>query len=366
MRCYPDEILYKVQCSKPDVSLIPPDVSLIPKEYPMVRREKSRKGFSLWGYLVSVSVMSVLLSLTKILLVSSSATAAEVNTAKSFSGTRAMEYLEAICEFGPRPSGSIGMQKQREFLIRYFQKAGAKVFRQAFRSRDGRNGEWIHMENLIVSWHPSRNDRVLLGAHYDTRPYPDRDRRQPKGIFVGANDGASGVAVLMELADSMSELKGSVGVDFVLFDAEEYVFEEGRDSYCLGSLFFARQYAASRKAGAKSYAYRCGVILDMVGDRNLAIWQEHQSVEWPDTRPVVNSIWATAEQLKVREFISRPKYVINDDHVPLRMTGGIPTCDIIDFDYPHWHTTQDIPANCSPKSLGVVGQVMLAWLQENY
>ena len=199
MRCYPDEILYKVQCSKPevslipsDVSLIPPDVSLIPKEYPMVRREKSRKGFSLWGYLVSVSVMSVLLSLTKILLVSSSATAAEVNTAKSFSGTRAMEYLEAICEFGPRPSGSIGMQKQREFLIRYFQKAGAKVFRQAFRSRDGRNGEWIHMENLIVSWHPSRNDRVLLGAHYDTRPYPDRDRRQPKGIFVGANDGASG------------------------------------------------------------------------------------------------------------------------------------------------------------------------------
>ena len=333
---------------------------------PMIRKGKRWKEASLWRYPVGAGVMSVVLCVGAIQFGASPAMAVEPNVAQRFSGTRAMEYLEAICEFGPRPSGSIGMQKQREFLIRHFQKAGAKVFRQAFRSRDGRTGDWVHMENLIVSWHPSRNERVLLGAHYDTRPYPDRDRRQPKGVFVGANDGASGVAVLMELADSMAEIKGSVGVDFVFFDAEEYVFEEGRDAYCLGSLFFARQYAASRKAGAISYAYRCGVILDMVGDRNLTIWQEQQSVEWPDTRPVVNSIWATAEQLKVREFVPRPKYVINDDHVPLRMTGGIPTCDIIDFDYPHWHTTQDVPANCSAKSLGLVGQVMLTWLQKNY
>jgi hypothetical protein len=258
------------------------------------------------------------------------------------------------------------MEKQRELLIRHFQKAGATVFRQAFRSRDGRNGDWVRMENLIVSWHPERNDRVLLGAHYDTRPYPDRDRRDPRGIFLGANDGASGVAVLMELADSVAELKGTVGVDFVLFDAEEYVFEERRDSYCLGSLFFARQYASSRKAGTISYAYRCGVILDMVGDRNLTIWQEQQSVDWHDTRPVVESIWATAKQLQIEEFVPRPKYLINDDHVPLRMTGGIPTCDIIDFDYPHWHTTQDIPENCSAHSLGLVGRVILSWLQNNY
>ena len=258
------------------------------------------------------------------------------------------------------------MKKQRELLIRHFQKAGATVFRQAFRSRDGRNGDWVRMENLIVSWHPERNDRVLLGAHYDTRPYPDRDRRDPRGIFLGANDGASGVAVLMELADSVAELKGTVGVDFVLFDAEEYVFEEKRDSYCLGSLFFARQYASSRKAGTISYAYRCGVILDMVGDRNLTIWQEQQSVDWHDTRPVVESIWATAKQLQIQEFVPRPKYLINDDHVPLRMTGGIPTCDIIDFDYPHWHTTQDIPENCSAHSLGLVGRVILSWLQNNY
>ena len=309
---------------------------------------------------------SVFSSATLLFLVFLTGSVSIANEPAQFSGTRAMEYLEAICELGPRPSGSEGMEKQRELLIRHFQKAGATVFRQAFRSRDGRDGDWVRMENLIVSWHPERNDRVLLGAHYDTRPYPDRDRRDPRGIFLGANDGASGVAVLMELADSVAELKGTVGVDFVLFDAEEYVFEERRDSYCLGSLFFARQYAGSRKAGTISYAYRCGVILDMVGDRNLTIWQEQQSVDWHDTRPVVESIWATAKQLQIQEFVPRPKYLINDDHVPLRMTGGIPTCDIIDFDYPHWHTTQDIPENCSAHSLGLVGRVILSWLQNNY
>ena len=309
---------------------------------------------------------SIFSSATLLFLIFLTGSVSIANEPAQFSGTRAMEYLEAICELGPRPSGSEGMKKQRELLIRHFQKAGATVFRQAFRSRDGRNGDWVRMENLIVSWHPERNDRVLLGAHYDTRPYPDRDRRDPRGIFLGANDGASGVAVLMELADSVAELKGTVGVDFVLFDAEEYVFEEKRDSYCLGSLFFARQYASSRKAGTISYAYRCGVILDMVGDRNLTIWQEQQSVDWHDTRPVVESIWATAKQLQIQEFVPRPKYLINDDHVPLRMTGGIPTCDIIDFDYPHWHTTQDIPENCSAHSLGLVGRVILSWLQNNY
>lgn len=309
---------------------------------------------------------SIFSSATLLFLIFLTGSVSIANEPAQFSGTRAMEYLEAICELGPRPSGSEGMEKQRELLIRHFQKAGATVFRQAFRSRDGRDGDWVRMENLIVSWHPERNDRVLLGAHYDTRPYPDRDRRDPRGIFLGANDGASGVAVLMELADSVAELKGTVGVDFVLFDAEEYVFEEKRDSYCLGSLFFARQYASSRKAGTISYAYRCGVILDMVGDRNLTIWQEQQSVDWHDTRPVVESIWATAKQLQIQEFVPRPKYLINDDHVPLRMTGGIPTCDIIDFDYPHWHTTQDIPENCSAHSLGLVGRVILSWLQNNY
>ena len=283
--------------------------------------------------------------------------------AASFSGDRAMSHLEAICNLGPRPSGSAAMDRQRAMLAEHFRAAGATVTGQAFQIRDRRTGKPVHLENLIVSWHPDRTDRVLLAAHYDTRPFPDNDPVDPKGVFLGANDGGSGVAVLMELAAAMPALPGPVGVDFVLFDGEEYVFAP-RDPYFLGSTFFARQYAADRKAGRLPYAYRYGALLDMVADRDLEIWQEQHSVDWPDTRPVVDSIWEVARRLEVRQFVPRPKHAVQDDHLPLRMIAGIPTCDIIDFDYPQWHTKADAPAACSGESLAAVGQVMLAWLRE--
>jgi glutaminyl-peptide cyclotransferase len=281
----------------------------------------------------------------------------------SFSGDRAMAHLEAICELGPRPSGSAAMDRQRALLAKHFRAAGATVTGQAFQIRDRRTGKPVHLENLVVSWHPDRSDRVLLAAHYDTRPFPDSDPVDPQGVFLGANDGASGVAVLMELAAAMPGLPGPVGVDFVLFDAEEYIFAP-RDPYFLGSTYFARQYAADQKAGRLQHAYRCGVLLDMVADRDLEIWQEQHSVDWPDTRPVVDSIWDVARRLGVRQFVPRPKHAVQDDHLPLRMIGGIPTCDVIDFDYPAWHTTADVPAACSAESLDAVGRVMLAWLRE--
>jgi glutaminyl-peptide cyclotransferase len=281
----------------------------------------------------------------------------------SFSGDRAMAHLEAICELGPRPSGSAAMDRQRALLAKHFRAAGATVTGQAFQIRDRRTGKPVHLENLVVSWHPDRSDRVLLAAHYDTRPFPDSDPVDPQGVFLGANDGASGVAVLMELAAAMPGLPGPVGVDFVLFDAEEYIFAP-RDPYFLGSTYFARQYAADQKAGRLQHAYRCGVLLDMVADHDLEIWQEQHSVDWPDTRPVVDSIWDVARRLGVRQFVPRPKHAVQDDHLPLRMIGGIPTCDVIDFDYPAWHTTADVPAACSAESLDAVGRVMLAWLRE--
>jgi len=280
----------------------------------------------------------------------------------SFSGERAFAHLESICALGPRPSGSAAMARQRALLVEHFRAAGATVSGQAFQIRDRRTGDPVAMENLIVVWHPERRERVLVGVHYDTRPFPDRDPRDPRGVFIGANDGASGVAVLMELASMMRPLPGPVGVDFVLFDAEEYVVG-ARDPYFLGSTFFARQYAADVRAEAIVHRYRAGVILDMVGDRDLAIWQERHSVEWADTRPVVDSIWETARRLGVKQFVPRPKHTVDDDHVPLRMIGGIPTCDVIDFDYPAWHTTADTPENCSAESLEAVGRVMLAWLR---
>ena len=283
--------------------------------------------------------------------------------AASFSGDRAMRNLEAICNLGPRPSGSAAMDRQRAMLAEHFRAAGATVSGQAFQIRDRRTGKPVHLENLLVSWHPDRTDRVLLAAHYDTRPFPDNDPVDPKGVFLGANDGASGVAVLMELAAAMPALPGPVGVDFVLFDGEEYVFAP-RDPYFLGSTFYARQYLADRQAGRLPHTYRCGVLLDMVGDRDLEIWQEQHSVDWPDTRPVVDEIWDVARRLEVRQFVPRPKHAVQDDHLPLRMIAGIPTCDIIDFDYPQWHTTADAPAACSAESLDAVGRVMLAWLRE--
>ena len=278
------------------------------------------------------------------------------------SGPRAMRHLEELCALGPRPSGSAAMAKQRDLLAAHFRAAGAEVAGQAFQVRDRRTGAPVHMENLLVTWHPDRRERVLLAAHYDTRPYPDLDPVDPRGRFVGANDGASGTALLMELARFMPGLAGPCGVDFVLFDAEEYVFGMG-DPYCLGSNFFARQYAASQATGRAGHRYLCAVVLDMVADRDLEIWQERNSMTWPETRPIVEEIWEVAGRLGEKRFVPRPRHAVEDDHMPLRMIGRIPACDIIDFDYPQWHTTADTPEHCAAESLEAVGRVVLEWLR---
>jgi Zn-dependent M28 family amino/carboxypeptidase len=281
-----------------------------------------------------------------------------------FSGERAFAHLEAICEFGPRPSGSEAMQRQRVMLATYFREAGGQVSGQAFRIRDRRTGKPVHIENILVTWHPDRQERILIAAHYDTRPYPDRDPVNPRGVFIGANDGASGVALLMEFARFMPELPGPLGVDFVLFDAEEYVFGD-RDQYCIGSEYFARDYKAKRRTPGVP-TYRAAIVVDMIAGRNMEIWQESKNVAWPESRPLVQSVWAVAAKLGAKEFIPQPNRDILDDHVPLRNIGGIPSCEIIDFGYFHreWHTTKDVPAACSADSLETVGRVLLTWLRE--
>ncbi len=275
---------------------------------------------------------------------------------------RAYRYLEQICALGPRSSGSSGMQKQQELLHEHFTKLGGTVSLQEFRARNPLGNGTVPMANMIVQWHPERKDRILLAAHYDTRPLPDRDpnpQRQRDGIFIGANDGASGVAALMELAHLMPDLDSRYGVDFVLFDGEELVYEEGRDPYCLGSTWFARQYASK----SPEHKYHWGVVLDMVGDADLQIFYEQQSHTWRNTRPLVVAIWDTAKRLGVDEFVARPRFLVTDDHVPLRNIAKIPTCDIIDFDYPAWHTEADTPRRCSGSSLAKVGWVVYEWLR---
>lgn len=273
-------------------------------------------------------------------------------------GERAFGYLEQICGLGPRPSGSPGMAAQQQLLIAHFRALGGQVELQRFRYPHPLDRTPVAMANLIVTWHPDRAERILLCAHYDTRPFPDRDPYNPRGTFLGANDGASGVAVLMELAHRMAEFDSPLGVDFVLFDAEEFVFRDS-DRYFVGSEFFARQYAAQ----PPPFRYRWGVLLDMVGDADLQIYQERNSVSWADTRPLVREIWEVAARLGVREFIARPKHEIRDDHLKLRNIARIPTCDIIDFDYPYWHTEADVPEHCSAESLAKVAWVVDEWLR---
>jgi glutaminyl-peptide cyclotransferase len=283
-----------------------------------------------------------------------------------FDADQAYKYLVQICDLGPRPSGSEKMLEQQKLLENHFKKLGAKVSRQDFRVRHPINGENVTMTNLIVEWHPDKKERILLCAHYDTRPYPDRDRRNRQGRFVGANDGGSGTALLMALGDQMAKAECKYGVDFLLIDGEELVFrfgDEDRGEYFLGSDWFAREYRKAQVDGSAKFTYKYGVLFDMVADKDLTLFLERNSIEWEDTRGMVNQIWGVARRLGVREFINKPKYDIRDDHLPLHNIGKIPCCDLIDFDYPHWHTEQDTADKCSGESLAKVGRVILEWMR---
>jgi hypothetical protein len=273
---------------------------------------------------------------------------------------RAFDYLVKVCDIGTRISGSEGMEKQQLLLTDHFTKLGAKVGLQTFDARHPTTGGPVRMSNLIVSWHPDSKERVLLCCHYDTRPLPDQDSNPNlarNGKFIGANDGASGVALYMELGHHMAALKPTYGVDFVFFDGEELVYGPN-DPFFLGSEHFAKRY----KSDPPEHKYVYGVLVDMIGDKNLQIFQESNSLRYAPQ--LTRSIWSTAKALGVNEFVAREKHEVRDDHLALNQIAKIPSCDLIDFDYPHWHTTRDVPASCSGSSLAKVGKVLLTWLQE--
>ncbi len=290
-----------------------------------------------------------------------------------FDGKSAFAWIGKLCQLGPRMSGSPGMKHQQAMLVEHFQKSGGQVQLQQFFVRHPVSGIHVPMANLIVTWHPERRERILLCAHYDTRPFPDQDPDPAgrKGVFLGANDGASGVAVLAELAKHMPMFNAPLGVDFVLFDGEEFVFHQ-RDRYFLGSEYFARNYAGVESAENRGFQYRAAVLLDMVGDKYLELYQERNGLRWRDSRWIVESIWKKAAALGVREFVDRPmRTEIRDDHLMLHDKGGIPACDIIDFNYrspdrrqQYWHTRQDTPDKCSALSLAKVGWVLHEWLKD--
>jgi glutaminyl-peptide cyclotransferase len=326
---------------------------------PVARREKA--GVGRWPLVLGLIVVAGGISVGLVRTLGPAMPEPESDLAPApIDGDRAYGYLKQICELGPRPAGTAANTKQRNLVAEHFKKMGAVVREQPFSDQDPVSGAPVAMANLIGSWFPDRPDRVVIGVHYDTRPFPDRDpdpakRRAP---FIGANDGASGVALLMEMAHHMSESATPWGVDLVLFDGEELVYDQVGE-YFLGSKEFARAYNAERQGGKNKKRYVYGLVLDMIGDKDLSIEQEQFSLTLAPK--LVRDVWGVAQKLKAKGFRNRAGQSISDDHLALNDVG-IPTIDIIDFDYRYWHTAGDLPEQCSGASLAEVGRVVTAWL----
>ena len=257
----------------------------------------------------------------------------------SFDGQRAYQDVVEQVAFGPRVPGSNAHAETISYIRDALQKSGWQTEIQA--------ATWhgFPVQNVIAS-RDNQMPQIILGAHYDNRMLADQDPGPGRNSPVpGANDGASGVAILLELARSLP--KNSPPVWLVFFDAEDDGGIGGRE-WIMGSQAFVAGLTFHPKAA---------VILDMVGDSDLNIYEEQNS-----NPELVSEIWGQAAKLGfAQQFIPIIKYSMEDDHTPF-LKAGIPAVDIIDFDYPYWHTASDTPDKVSPKSLEIVGKTILIWI----
>jgi glutaminyl-peptide cyclotransferase len=273
----------------------------------------------------------------------------------AFDKARAWKHLERQVAFGPRVPNMPGHTACRDYLMETLKPLADSVERQDFTRRLG--GKTLRMSNVIARWKgKSSEGGVLLCAHWDTRPTADMewDPAEREKPIPGANDGASGVAVLLEAARLFKESPPPVPVMIVFFDGEDYGPEI--DRMFLGSRYFA--------ANLPRDVPRRGILLDMVGDKDLVIPQEGYSVQ--RAPEVVEEVYAVAARLGLeKHFPRRVGPPIMDDHLPL-LDRGLKVIDLIDFDYgpdnSWWHTHEDTPDKCSPDSLKVVGDVVTEWV----
>lgn len=268
-----------------------------------------------------------------------------------FDADRSFSDLFRQTEFGPRIPGTKAHSECAAWIQDELRPHADSVWVQEFHGAVLGSRDTVPLTNIVARFGLGASKRILIGAHWDTRPHADRDPDSTlwRTPVPGANDGASGVAVLLELARLFDSIPPPIGVDLAFFDGEdggEYSSFPGE--WCQGSFYFAA-HLPNR--------YQWGAVIDMVGDKDLALPIEGNSFRLaPD---LVGRIWAKARALNETAFQRIRGDDVNDDHMPLLMKG-IPTVDIIDFDYPFWHTTADTPDKCSPASLGAVGRVLIA------
>jgi hypothetical protein len=269
--------------------------------------------------------------------------------APPLSADSAFEHIKTQVAFGPRVPGTEGHARQLEWMLQYLRSRADTVAEYPI-AYTTTKGKQLQLTNVFARFNPAAEDRVLLVAHWDTRPTADQDQDAAKQAqpIDGANDGASGVALLMEIANVLARTKPPIGVDLLFVDGEDYG-PTGEDMY-IGAKHFAANFA-------QSYRPLYGIVVDMIADENPVYPVEANSQS--SAPEVVDRVWRTAEQLGLGNYFRRTAQGgVEDDHVVLNQ-AGIRTIDIIDFDYPYWHTSQDVLAHTSPKGLGVVGAVLL-------
>ncbi|MEM7548761.1 MAG: M28 family peptidase [Bacteroidota bacterium] len=285
-----------------------------------------------------------------------------------FNEDSAYNYLASQVSFGPRIPNTRAHTDCGDYLLSKLESFGVKVEEQQFKE-EAFDGTLLYLRNIIGSINPSASKRILLAAHWDTRPFSDKDEDDPRGTFDGANDGASGVAVLLEIARIISQDSlQNIGLDFIFFDGEDYgephnnsnslPLKNGLKSWwCLGS-----QYWSNNKH-QKNYNAFYGILLDMVGAKGATFYKEGYSMA--NAPSVVNKVWKTAQALGYGSyFVNSNTGQITDDHVFVNEIGKIPMIDIIDyksdtFFFEHHHTQKDDLDYISEETLKAVGQTVL-------
>lgn len=289
---------------------------------------------------------------------SSSAASLPLNPQRpTFSADSAYAYIEKQLSFGPRIPGTAAHRACGDWIAAELRRRGAQVIEQQGHFKG------TPIRNIIASFGgDSPGKRILLSAHWDSRPWADRDPHTPQAPVPGANDGASGVAVLLEIARLLSQKPLPYPVDIVFWDAEDLGREGIEDSYCLGSQFWL-----SRPEPFPPAAYAWGIHLDMVGAAHSTFLQEGYSRQYAST--LVEKLWQVARQLGYGQlFPALPGDPIIDDPYYLSSRGGLPMVNIIARDplgknfFPQWHTTQDDLSHIDKATLQAVGETLVAFL----